>query len=178
LPFDVVPEPGETIVLHEGFQPSKKAEPFAFAVSNQALFLPAKKLFAVSDPYYFRRVPLREVQSVALQRTRPAGIWVLSALMIVAGLATTYWMLEPVFSGRGGRVSGYSIGIGVVGVVLPFAARGRFALVVSLTSGSFKWKPVLTVGGPGKAQGLALQQRILEACRKVGLVVRDTSVVA
>lgn len=173
MPFEVESEPGESIILCEAFRATEKAEPFAFAVSDRALYIPAKKLFAVRDPFYFRRVPLNQVQSASLERLRPTATWVISALLVVVGLVTTYLMFEPLLAGRGGRASGYPIAIVVVGLVLPFAARGRHALVISLTSGAFKWKPMLTVGGTGRVEGLAFQKRILEACRKAGVFIRD-----
>ncbi len=178
MPFDVPLEQGEELLLNEFHRPTQKVEPFAFGVSNRAIFLPAKKIFAVRDPWHFRRVPLSEVQTVVLRRLRSIGVWVLSVVMVAAGLLTTYWMLSPANRSSGGRVSGYPIAVVVVGLVLPFLARGRYALVVSLTSGSFKWKPPITVGGAGKSEGLAVQERILEACRKVGLHVRDDRRVA
>jgi hypothetical protein len=59
-----------------------------------------------------------------------------------------------------------------MGLVVPFAHRGRNVLVVSHMSGSFKWR-VITVAGLGKDERLVIQERILEVCGKVGLPVRD-----
>src|SRR5262245_41708856 len=173
MPFEVSLEPGEELILNELYLPSKKAEPFAFAVSGRAIFLPRKKTFAVRDPWYFQRVPLPQVQAVTLRRLRSGGVWILSAVMALVGAFTTYWMLNPVNRGQGGRVSGYPVAVFVVGLMLPFLARGRYALVVSLTSGEFKWRPRITTGGAAKSEAVKLQERILEACRRVGSQVRD-----
>jgi hypothetical protein len=178
MPFDIPLEPNEEMLLNEFYLPSKKSEPFAFGVSNRALFLPRKKTFAVKDPWYFQRVPLSEVQAVALRRIRPAGIWILSIVMVLSGALTTYWMLDPSNRAPGSRVSGYPIAVFVVGLILPFAARGRYTLVVALTSGTFKWRPRVTVGVTSKAQAVAIQERILEACRRIGVLVRDERRVA
>ena len=169
MPFEVAAEPGEELVLNETYRPTPKTEPFAFAVSNRALFLPAKKIFAVSDPRYFRRVPLSEVRTVAVRRLRSAGVWVLACVMASIGLGDTYWM----FTSHLTRIYGIPIGVGVVGLVLPLLARGRYALIVELSKGTFKWRPPILIGGTGKADGAALQERILQACRRVGVQVRD-----
>ena len=178
MPFEVVLEPGESLILNELYLASKKTEPFAFAVTDRAIFLPRKKTFAVKDPWFFQRVPLPQVQAVALKRLRSGGIWILSLMMVLIGLLTTCWMLSPVNRAAGGRVSGYPMAVVVVGLILPFVARGRYALVVSLTSGTFKWRPRITVGGTGKAEAVALQERILQACGKVGIHVKDERHVA
>jgi hypothetical protein len=172
MPFDVNLEPGEDLVLKELYQPTRKTQPFAFAVSTRALFLPAKRMFAVSDPWYFRRVPLPEVRNVAIRRLRSAGVWALAGVMASVGLVTTYWMLY----GRATKVSGYPIAVAVVGLVLPLLARGRYALTVGLTRGSFTWRPPILIGGSGKANGVALQERILQACGSVGVHIRDERV--
>jgi len=178
VPFEISLEPGESLVLNELYLPSKKSEPFAFAVSDRAIFLPRKKTFAVKDPWYFQRVPVSQVRLVTLRRVRAGATWAMSAIMILAGGLTTYFMLNPANRGHGERISGYPIAVLVVGLVLPFIARGRYALVVSLVSGTFKWRPRVTVGGTAKAQAVALQERILDACHRVGVQIRDERHVA
>jgi apolipoprotein N-acyltransferase len=137
-------------------------------VSDRALYVPATKRFR----RYFQRIPLSQVQSVTLQKDPLRGVWVLAAFIVAVGLAATYWMLEPVLARGVGRVSGWPFVIVVVGLVVPFAHRGRNVLVVSHMSGSFKWR-VITVAGLGKDERLVIQERILEVCGKVGLPVRD-----
>src|SRR5947207_9851388 len=91
-------EPGETVLLHESYRPSQKSEPFAIAVSDRAVFIPAKKAFAVRDPYYFKRVPHARVHSVTVRKLNPVALWSLAVVMVVTGALTTTWMMMPIFS--------------------------------------------------------------------------------
>jgi hypothetical protein len=84
MPFVIEPEMGETIILEAEYAASEKSVPFAFGITNRAIFLPAKKTFAMKDPWYFRRVPLSDVREVRIavlaaivQGSRSAGIHVL-----------------------------------------------------------------------------------------------------
>ena len=59
MAFTIDPEPNEEVFLEAEYAASEKSEPFAFGVSNRAVFLPAKKRFVLTnDPFYFKRVPL------------------------------------------------------------------------------------------------------------------------
>jgi hypothetical protein len=101
MSYKITAEEGETVLLHESYQPSWRGEPFAFAVSDRALYVPATKRFR----RYFQRIPLSQVQSVTLQKDPLRGVWVLAAFIVAVGLAATYWMLEPVLARGVGRVS-------------------------------------------------------------------------
>ena len=57
MPYSVELEQGEQLIGTYTLTIGKKAEPFAFAVSTQALFLPRKKFFAVKDPTYCQHCP-------------------------------------------------------------------------------------------------------------------------
>ena len=61
MAFEAVLEPNEHLVFQTSFQASRESQPFAFAVSNQALFLTAKQVFARRDPWLFQRVAHSEV---------------------------------------------------------------------------------------------------------------------
>ena len=54
MPFEVNLEAGEQLILKYAFPQLE----FGFAVTDRAVFLPAKKWFAVSDLFYFHRVPI------------------------------------------------------------------------------------------------------------------------
>src|SRR6266540_4083490 len=95
-------EPGESVLFEESYLPSAKAEPFAFALSDRAVFLSSKKTFAVSDPYYYKRVAHGCVESVSVRKLNPVGLWCLAALMVVTGALTAVWMMTPIVSGQGG----------------------------------------------------------------------------
>ena len=154
----------------------KKAEPFAFAVTTHALFLPRKKFFAVKDPTYFERVPLRTVRQVTIQRLRPHAMLALAAVMVVVGAVTAFYMMRPQFKLEGGQVSGYPPGIFVVGLVIPFVIRGRHGLVVSYGEKNFRWKPTIAVDKKSRAQTADLLTRIADSCRTAGCNVVDERV--
>lgn len=157
------------------FRVDEKSEPFCLAVTNQAVYLPAKKLFAVSDPFFFRRVSHGQVKAVSIRALRPYGFWVLAAFMFVIGLATTILMALPFFSGEAGtfKISGWPLAILVGGIIMPFAARGRLGLVVKTESDQFSWKPPLVVDGSSKGKIEVILVRIAAACQKANLPVLD-----
>jgi hypothetical protein len=164
-------EPGESVLLQESYQPSQKSEPFAITISDRALFLPSKRAFAVSDPYYYKRVPHGSVLSVSVRKLNPIGLWCLAAVLVVTGALTMVWMMAPVVSGEGGKIYGVPLGLLVAGLVLPFAARGRRGLVIRHTDGTFRWKPVVVVDAASKGRAEAILVSVQEACRRTGLRV-------
>jgi hypothetical protein len=167
-------EPGEQVILDAEYQASEKSEPFAFGISNRALFLPAKKTFALTnDPYYFRRVPLSEIRELRIRRLKPFAMLVLALMMVVVGLYTTIGMFTPAYRETGGQIKGYPFAILVAGVVLPFAVRGRFGLVVSQTNGTYKWKPPIVIDRASKDKIAQVIAAIVEGSRKAGIPVTD-----
>jgi len=92
---------------------SKKAQPFHFAVTNRALYIPRIKLIAKTDPFYFQRVRLEQVERVTIRRLAPYALWVLGVLMVCCGLMSTLWMLEPIITDAPGKheVSGWPIAV-------------------------------------------------------------------
>jgi hypothetical protein len=88
-------EAGEKLIRQFKVKFSKKAQPFHFAVSDRALYWPEKKLIALNDPFYFRRIPHHQVQTVSLKKLAPYALWLLALLMIIAGLAMGFLLLLP-----------------------------------------------------------------------------------
>ena len=172
MPYDVVLEQGEDLIGSFSLTLRKSAEPFVFAVTNQELFLPRKKFFAV-DPRYFERVPVRTVQEVRIQRLRPYAMLMLAAIMIVAGGITTFLMVRPLLKGEAGRVSGYPPALVVVGAAIPFAIRGRYGLKVSYVEKEFRWKPTISVDKKSRVATANLLTEITNACSKAGCHVVD-----
>jgi hypothetical protein len=82
MPFVVEPEAGETIILEAEYAACEKSEPFAFGITNQAIFLPAKKTFPMKDPWYFRRVPLSDVREVRIRRLKPHVLTILGICIV------------------------------------------------------------------------------------------------
>lgn len=76
----------EEVLLDTRYLASRGA-PFAFAVTNHALFVPAVERWKLTtDPYFYRRVPLSEVREVRIERLAPLLLQLLAILMIVSGL--------------------------------------------------------------------------------------------
>lgn len=175
MAYEVIPETGESVEANIRLDLSKKAQPFCFAVSNRAIYIPRIKLIAKTDPYYFQRVRLEEVQHVLIRRLSPYALWVLAGLMILVGLATTIWMMEPVLRNAPGthRISGWPIAVFVCGFLVPFVAKGRFGLDISFGAGRYRWKPPLVVDRTSKQLVAETIQAIVTACEKVGVRVSD-----
>ncbi|HSY18813.1 MAG TPA: hypothetical protein VK815_10785 [Candidatus Acidoferrales bacterium] len=175
MSYHVDPEIGEKVEANIELCLSKKSKPFYFAVSDRAIYIPRVKLIAKSDPYYFERVPLSQVIHVAVRRLPPYALWLLAGLMIVGGLLTTFWMMEPVLRKEPGdhRISGWPIAVFVGGILLPFAARGRFGLDIEYGGGKYRWRPPLVVDKASKQEIADTFQTIIAACEKGGTRVID-----
>lgn len=171
MPYEIRALPGETILLDVRFQPSRKSEPFHFVVSSEAVYLPAKKFVVSGDPCYFRRVPHAQVQQVSVQHVRPLGAWVLSILMVCVGVALGALWLSAGGGGGMARVMGWALALIVGGVLMPWAAKGRQRLSVTLAAGAWRWNPPFVVDGPSKRQVQDILESILDTCRSVGLPV-------
>ena len=169
-------EPNEKIELQIAFRISEKSGVFNFAVSDQAIYWPMKKAFAMNDPNYFKRIRNNEISEVCIRRLPPYGSWVLAVLMVLSGLALAYLMYAPLINHEPGehRVSGWPIALFVGGIVLPFAARGQLGLEVRTHDQKFRWKPPLVVDKASKQKIQAVFDKIADACKKSGLrVIRN-----
>lgn len=167
-------EPNENLALQIAFKVSEKAAVFNFAVSDQALYWPAIKAFAMNDATYFKRLRNSEISEVCIRRLPPYGLWVAAVLMVLIGVATTCLMCIPLIDHEPGThtVSGWPIAIFVGGILLPFAARGRLGLEVRTHDKKFRWKPPLVVGKAAKQKIQDAFDQIIAACEKSGLRVR------
>ena len=144
MPFDVKLEEGEHPIALLSFVASKKSEAFHLAVTDRAVFLPRKKFFAVKDPTYCERVPLNRVIEANVKKLSPYFLWTLALVMVLAGTVTTGLMMLPILKGEGGEVSGYPPAVAVVGLVIPFIARRRYGLSISIVNEAFLWKPAFS----------------------------------
>lgn len=168
MPYQLKPEPGETVLLDVRFQPSQKSESFHFAVSDQAVYLPARKFVVSGDPTFFQRVLKSEIKMVSVQDIRPYGSYAAAVLMLIAGIALGISCLAsstpvPV------RAYGWALALIVGGVILPFAAKGRQRLVVAYAERTFKWNPPFVVDKSSKQQVKDILSSVLEACRETGI---------
>jgi hypothetical protein len=170
MAFEVSLEPNEQLIFQDGFKADKYTEPFAFAVTDRAIFITRVKHFR-KDPWYFEKVPLSKVNKVILRRERSLPIWILSGLCFVFGWIFLIKMMLPALRGDAGYVSGVPLAMIVCGIVIPFIARGRNALIVELEKGKYKWKPRLVVDKESRNQVRQFQENILNACRSAGIKV-------
>lgn len=174
MAYTVDLEPGENVLYQAKYQASDKSEPFALAVSNRAIFIPVKKTFALTnDPYSFRRVPLSDVRDVRVRRLRPFFRYALALVMVVAGIYTVIAMYSPEYTQNGGRVRGWPFAVLVGGLALPFAARGRHALVVSQPKSTYTWKPPFVLDGASKRRISEILTSVVEASRSAGVHTVD-----
>ena len=168
MPYQLKPEPGETVLLDVRFQPSQKSEPFHFAVSDQALYLPARKLVVSGDPTFFQRVLKSDIKEVSVQEVRPYGSWVFAVLMVLTGVALGISCLAS-NTAVPARAYGWALALIVGGCIMPFAAKGRQRLVVTHTERTFKWNPPFVVDNSSKRQVKDILSSILDACRETGI---------
>jgi hypothetical protein len=173
MAYELELEPSEKVALQIAFQVSEKADAFNFAVSDQALYWPAKRLFAINDATYFKRFKNHQVIEVCVRRLPPYGLWVVAILMTLAGLASACFMYAPLIGAEPGThpVSGWPVAILVGGILLPFAARGRLGLEVRTLGERLRWKPPLVVDRASKQKIQATFDQIIAACEKSGLRV-------
>jgi len=150
------------------FQPSQKSEPFHFAVSDQALYLPARKFVVSGDPTFFQRVPKSDIKAVSIQNVRPYASYAFAVLMFLAGIALGISCLAS-SAAVPARAYGWALALVVGGVILPFAAKGRQRLVVAYAERTFKWNPPFVVDKPSKQQVKGILGSILDACREIGI---------
>ncbi len=173
MPLDIELEPGEEIVLEETLPAASENDPaFSVVVSNRALFLQRKKRFAVSDPWYFDKVPLARVRQVLVAAHNPAWLWAFSPVMVVVGLGGLYLAITGRDLVRHEQLFGYSLAFIIVGFAIPWALRSGLRLRVEMTDGRFSWTPRLTVGGTYGEDSRRFLLRFADACRGVGLLVQ------
>ena len=171
MPFIVEAQPGEEIYIQKEFRGSH-GHVFGMAVSNQALYIPAQKMTLKSDSWYFKRIPLSEVEEVSVSSHKPVYIYLVSLILIVSGMLMIYLMMAPVLRGEEGRVSGWPLAILIAGLIIPFVTRGRQILTVKMQKGHFKWKPQLAIDRKTRDTCSTIQTEILSACRKAGIKTR------
>ena len=105
MPIDIDPPSNERVLVNVRYRASARSEPFALGVTDQAVYVPAKKLWARDDPWFIQRVPITQVHHVIVKKTRTIAILVVAALMVALGLFFLYFMLEPIVEGHGGTVN-------------------------------------------------------------------------
>lgn len=173
MPFDISLEDGERLIANLSFMVPKDSAAFHIAVTDRAVFLPRKKFFAVKDPAYCERVPLNRVGEAKIKRLSPFFLWTVALLMVVGGTVTTGLMMLPVLWGEGGHLSGYPPAVAVVGLVIPFIAKRRYGLSISIVDEAFLWKPRLHVDRASRNALEIFLTQAADALRQAGVSVKD-----
>jgi MFS family permease len=173
MAYDPQLETDEQLTLQIAFKVSEKATAFNFAVSDQAVYWPATKAFAVNDATYFKRIRINEISEICIRRLPPYGLWVLATLMVLAGFATAFLIFAPLINHEPGKhsVSGWPFALIVGGILMPLATKGRLGLEVKTLDKTFRWKPPLVVDKTSKVKIRTTFAEIVAACKRSGLKV-------
>ena len=113
MPFTIDPQLDEEVYLQREFRGSHD-HVFAMAVSNQAVYVSAQKLALKRDPWYFKRIPLNEVEEARLVKQRPVYVLLVGLLMISFGGILSVLMMWRAFNPMPGvayHVSGWPLAI-------------------------------------------------------------------
>lgn len=172
MSFEIHLEERERLIANLSFIAGKSGS-LNIAISDRAAYLPRQKLFAVSDPNYCERVPLNRILLATVRKLNPFLLWTLTLVMVIGGSVATTLMMVPILKGEGGTVSGYPPAIAVVGLVIPFIAKRRYGLTVSIVDDTFSWKPPLLVDSSSRKAVARFLDQTAEAFRQAGVSVRD-----
>lgn len=173
MPFDISLEEGERLIANLSFVVPSDPEAFHIAITDRAVFLPRKKFFAVKDPTYCERVLLNRVVEAKVKRLNPFFLWALALLMVIVGTVTTGLMVLPFLRGERGQLSGYPPAVAIVGLVIPFIARRRYGLSISIVDEAFLWKPRLHVDRASRNEVDLFLTQTADALRQAGVNVKD-----
>ena len=164
-------EPNEELIFSDSFQADNRTLPFAFAVTDRAIFVSKEKHFA-KESWYFERIPINQVKQVFLRRERSLPLLLLSGLLFISGSIFAFVMMSNALSQEPGtRVSGVPFAMIVCGLIMPFLAKGRKVLIIESVNGIYKWKPRLVVDKKSKNRIKTLQADILNVCENIGIQV-------
>ena len=139
MPLLLEPAVGEVVFIHADYRPYEGAEPFAVVVTDRAVLLPRKALFAATDPWSFQRFGLQAIRSASISPTRPYALWLLSAFLVAAGLVA----LVPLIGSGGPYPAHVALVLALVlsAFLLPFTSRGRHTLVIISVDRTYRWTP-------------------------------------
>jgi hypothetical protein len=146
---------------------------FELALTTKALFLRRQKGFSFWRTYYLQRVPLDEVRTVFVKRLAAWGWIALAPILLLLGVYSGYVLYGPILRGAGGRFSIWPLVLTAIGVVLPFAARRRYGLMITGTSWSYSWKPDFVVGDAARRRQQGIISAVIEGFRTIGIPVVD-----
>jgi hypothetical protein len=174
-------ETGEKLIRQFRVKLSTKAntKPFLFAVSDRALYWPQQKLLTWNDPFYFRRIPHNQVQAVSLKKLAPYAFWLLSLLMILAGVAMIVAAIHlhltesRAYTPTKRLLGELGIALIIGGIYLALKGKGRFGLRIQTCDKSFTWKPPLRFDTPSRIHVATALKDMLDSCQQAGLRILD-----
>jgi hypothetical protein len=169
------PSSDETVVDVINCKISKDRLEFTLTVTSEAVYIPDQKFVIAGDPWYMRRILLTDVKEVRIERTRPYGVYLLSALLIATSLVF-FWSWIAAGAAVAPRTFGWMLAFLVGGLLLPWTAHGRHRLSLVTAPKTFRWLPPLVLDGKSKRQIAATMDRVVVAARVVGVRISDARV--
>lgn len=171
MAYDFVPEPGEESLASVSYQAANHSEPFICVVTNGAVHVSRSTLL---NGRHLHRIPLQQLTGVRIRRVRPTIAWLVGLVLFAVGVVTTFLMFADPVMVEGTnlmKVWGAPMGLVVVGLVMPVAARGRFALYLEAGPESRRWKPSIVLGQKARTEVRETMLCIVNAARELGVAV-------
>jgi len=164
-------EDGEKLAVQVALQISPAYEAFNFAVSDEAIYWPAKEAFAMRDATCFKRIRTGQIPEVCVRRLPAYGVWAAAVLMEVVGLAVLCIMFGPDMKHWAGLIPFSILPFALVagGIFMPLASKGQLGLEVKAEDKTLRWKPPLAFDKASKKRIQETFDQILAACEKSGL---------
>jgi hypothetical protein len=165
-----VPElaPGERLIFEEKLDLGGSKSAVAFAFSAQAAYFPARKMFAMSDPRYYHRIPRSEILEVGLSRNPSPWFW------LSWPLAAYVWA-HVISQALGDELVVWSVG-GIItvlaGVLVFIRSAGRRSVFVKTVHRRYTWSPPSQLGRKALAEVDEYERRLLRAFEEAGVPVR------
>jgi hypothetical protein len=158
---------GDERIVFEEVLPLEGNDTVAFAISNRSAFLPAKRLYALRDPYYYKKVPLSELRCVFIARHRNLLFWLQSVFIVASAAFLLYEDLRRVPPRFDLSILHMCL---IAGMVIVVALRRR-SVVVNTVRGNIAWNPPPGMRRATQARLVAFEERVLEAFRQAGVRV-------
>jgi hypothetical protein len=76
-------ERGEAMIYERRATLPDSKVPFGFAVTTRALYVPSKKWFAVSDPFYYARIPINSINRIRILRVYHLRRWLMVSFFVL-----------------------------------------------------------------------------------------------